>query len=219
MSHVNYRMRTKKLYPRKSKVAHNFNNLTDRRFGRLLVEEFLGNELVGHDKGKPKYKSVFGCTCDCGTLIAIRGGDLLSKKVVSCGCYKNEMVGAFSKKTKTKDVHSGFNVVWQGYRRGAKMRDLKFELSKVEFFDLTQKNCFYCGQVPSRKRATRIKGKIQGFIFNGIDRFDSSKGYILENCVPACAECNIIKRDFTYKQFISRISKILHHHEERNTLE
>lgn len=37
---------------------------------------------------------------------------------------------------------------------------------------------------------------------NGIDRRDSSLGYTLENCLPACGVCNKAKLDYTEEEFL-----------------
>ena len=44
---------------------------------------------------------------------------------------------------------------------------------------------------------------------NGIDRIDSSKGYVFDNCVPCCKHCNIMKMTMTIDEFINKIKKIL----------
>jgi hypothetical protein len=41
--------------------------------------------------------------------------------------------------------------------------------------------------------------------FNGIDRVDNSKGYILGNCVPCCSWCNRAKADGTLAKFMDWI--------------
>mgnify|MGYP001576714000 CR=1 FL=1 len=47
-------------------------------------------------------------------------------------------------------------------------------------------------------------------VFNiGIkNRVDNSKGYVLNNCVPCCGNCNYIKRDKNHEEFLELISKI-----------
>lgn len=39
------------------------------------------------------------------------------------------------------------------------------------------------------------------FLFNGIDRIDSLKGYILENVVTCCYQCNYAKSDLDIEEF------------------
>ena len=72
-------------------------------------------------------------------------------------------------------------------RSSAKTRKLKFNLPLNEFISLITASCYYCGK--------------KGSIYNGVDRVDSSKGYIKGNCVPCCTRCNIAKMDCTIEQF------------------
>jgi hypothetical protein len=78
------------------------------------------------------------------------------------------------------------------YKYWAKQRNKEFELIFEEFSEIINKNCIYCGQEP----------------LNGIDRFDSSIGYIKENCVPCCTKCNNAKHDMTIEEFKTHIAKI-----------
>lgn len=55
-------------------------DLSDRRFGRLLVIGYVG-----------KYHWL--CQCDCGNRKSIAGYSLLSKATKSCGCLQRELLG------------------------------------------------------------------------------------------------------------------------------
>ena len=56
-----------------------FIDLTNKRFGKYLVKELA-----------PKRKNItyWLCYCDCGNKKEVRGTDLRSKRVVSCGCSR-----------------------------------------------------------------------------------------------------------------------------------
>lgn len=80
------------------------------------------------------------------------------------------------------------------YRRGPKGQYLyakrvagydgkEFNLSDVEFKELREKPCYYCGgPLPE----TGI----------GLDRIDNAKGYIRGNVLPACGPCNQTRNKF-----------------------
>lgn len=191
------------------KRAHNFRDILGQRFGRLLVTAYAGREIV-QLQPKIKYKAVWHVLCDCGNKRIMRSADL-GKSTVSCGCYSREQTITFNIKTKTKIAYDTFSVVWQSYRRGAAIRDLSFELTKDQFYDLTQQNCDYCGKPPLQCRKARVKGKLSSFIFNGIDRVDSSVGYIPDNCVPCCKVCNLMKMALGLEEFKAHIVKVYHH--------
>lgn len=56
-------------------------DLTNQRFGRLIVKSRYSS-----DNSK---KATWICQCDCGKETIVRGSDLLSNKINSCGCYKS----------------------------------------------------------------------------------------------------------------------------------
>lgn len=86
------------------------------------------------------------------------------------------------------------------YRNNAKRRGIEFQLTSDEFKELVEQPCHYCGG-HSSEYDTRSRG-------NGIDRKDSSIGYIVDNCVPCCSKCNFIKNDMPYNDFKNYIKKV-----------
>lgn len=54
--------------------------------------------------------------------------------------------------------------------------------------------CHYCGIAPS-----------PGGKLNGLDRVDSTQGYLDKNTVPCCATCNSMKGPFTKDVFVSHV--------------
>lgn len=58
------------------------NDITGRRFGRLLVLRRNGSDSSG--------RATWDCLCDCGTQKTLRGGHLLMGKTLSCGCIMKD---------------------------------------------------------------------------------------------------------------------------------
>jgi hypothetical protein len=58
------------------------NNLIGRTFERFTVLEYVG--VVA-------YKRVYRCRCVCGVVKTVRGADLVSRKIKSCGCLSREV--------------------------------------------------------------------------------------------------------------------------------
>lgn len=56
-------------------------DLTGRKYGRLLVLEYAGNA---------KWK----CMCDCGTVTTINTSQLKTGKTRSCGCFNKEQISS-----------------------------------------------------------------------------------------------------------------------------
>lgn len=49
------------------------------------------------------------------------------------------------------------------------------------------------------------------FIYNGLDRIDSSKPHVLDNVYLCCKICNYSKRDMSYQDFINWINTVYNH--------
>lgn len=90
--------------------------------------------------------------------------------------------------------------------RKGKMRHIMSDAKKMnrvitmtddEIMDMTDMPCEYCG-VETEDKVNR----------NGIDRLDSSKGYILDNCVSCCGVCNMMKGQIDPLTFIERCAHI-----------
>jgi hypothetical protein len=59
--------------------------MTDQRFGRLLVMERSGRDAKG--------QATWRCLCDCGKNITASGTSLRSGNTMSCGCLRRERCG------------------------------------------------------------------------------------------------------------------------------
>jgi hypothetical protein len=103
----------------------------------------------------------------------------------------------------------GLNEVFNHYIAGAGTRNISFTLTKEKFAELSQSPCYYCDGVPE---AHIRKGRYnRELIYNGIDRLDSSKGYINDNVVPCCEKCNRMKNTLSKEDFLQHIQKIVKH--------
>lgn len=79
------------------------------------------------------------------------------------------------------------------YQRGARVRNLVFELDLDYFKNNWNKECVYCGDT------------INGI---GIDRIDSDVGYTKDNTVMCCEMCNKMKLNHSKQDFINQCIKI-----------
>lgn len=59
-------------------------DLTGQRFGRLFVDTWSHKDAY--------HKPYWICTCDCGTIVTVRGTHLVGNKIKSCGCWKKQMM-------------------------------------------------------------------------------------------------------------------------------
>ena len=186
-------------YAKEMASSINFVDIVGLRFGKWVVIKKA--ERPKNLKNEAVY---WLCKCDCGNEKIISGNSLRRGNSTSCGCARFE-----SNRNRLKDGEASFNKIFAQYKRNAKKRNFCFELTKEEFFNITQQNCYYCGMEPSNVyKNEHNKGD---FIYTGIDRLDNANGYTLKNCVPCCGECNQAKSDTPEDNFLLWIKQIYKH--------
>lgn len=150
------------------------------------------NELKvfpGKDRGRTKRL----CYCDCGNETWVVSTLLHNGNTKSCGCHQR-MTRSLS------PGQAARNQVLDGYVRDAQKRGFEWDLTDNAFDALTSGDCFYCGQPPAKEKVTR--GNNGSFLYNGIDRKDSSLGYHPDNVVSCCYICNRAKNSMSYEDFV-----------------
>ena len=189
-------------------------DLKGLRFGRVTVLEF------SHMGGVDDHVSFWKCLCDCGKEFSTRGVHLSNGTTTSCGCYvrevnskrgkdtfKNNLRGYIEAKRKPAG-ESSRNHLFYLYKYKAEKKGLEFSLSLEEFSRLTKMNCRYCGAEPSQ---VKLQKGVNPYIYNGLDRIDSSKGYALGNVAPCCGHCNVAKLDKSEDEFAEWIVRAYYH--------
>ena len=73
-------------------------------------------------------------------------------------------------------------------------RGYEFTLTKEEYEVLIYKPCYLCGY--------------KNIVGNGLDRQDTSKGYSIDNVLPCCSTCNMMKAFYNKDDFIKQMKKI-----------
>lgn len=167
-------------------------------FGRLTVISFNGKTKRG--------EILWNCRCDCGTEVVVYGKHLRYGSTKSCGCLCRELT---SERHSLDCGEAAFNRLYSVYVRSAKRRKIIWKLTKEEFSKFTKCNCFYCGEPP--KKEIDIPGLNGKYIYNGIDRKDSSSDYTIDNCVTCCYKCNIGKGTMTFAEFQEWIITVYKH--------
>jgi len=108
--------------------------------------------------------------------------------------YKNDRENLLKKSI-------AYNKTLKGkYRRLKTTQKLKHKednvISYLEYMKLVSSNkCHYCENRLPKQGA-------------GIDRIDSSKGYVSGNCLPCCTSCNHMKNDMDYYEFLEHVEKV-----------
>ncbi len=127
--------------------------------------------------------------------------DIYHFSQLSKGCSKNHII----------DRRYEAQLLYKYHVTNAKYNNKYFDLDFETFILLITSNCYYCGiDGEFKKKGSGNKNYINKFC--GIDRVDSSKGYTLDNVVPCCGKCNIMKNKFNQSDFFDKIRKIYQNH-------
>jgi hypothetical protein len=143
--------------------------------------------------------------CRCGTEAVRTYGELRCGRSPSCGC-----------KSRQRSVET----VWKDLYAKIKNRGWDFHLTLPQLKLISELHCSYCGKEPSN--LYRVRYKIDGVYkrgcvpsmeirYSGMDRIDSTKGYVHGNVVPCCGECNGMKSRLPVDEFLALIERIRSH--------
>ncbi len=177
-------------------LSKGIKDLTGLRFGKWEVLKF--DSII---KGGPAY---WLCRCDCGKEFSVVGTGLRAGR--SKSCKQCAIPGVLA--TEESVRHSWFvHYFW-----GARTRNIEWNLLETDFNELVLSNCIYCGNSPTPRTIKKCSANYNKFVsFNGLDRVDSSLGYILGNVVPCCSTCNYAKRKMSKVEFLKWIEKVYLH--------
>lgn len=93
---------------------------------------------------------------------------------------RNECKECMTRKTTEYHRQNRDRVILNNCRKGDRTLGLETTLTRAEIRSLISKPCEYCGDKNDRM---------------GVDRVDNAIGHQLDNCVPCCIRCNMLKRD------------------------
>lgn len=141
-------------------------DLTGQRFGRLTV--LFRADVISR-------KAYWKCKCDCGTMKNIRGDCLVSGRVVSCGCYHDEI------KTTHGDSKTRLYGIW--HNMISRCRTPTNSL----FSNYGGRGITVCSEWLNYDsfRKWAMENGYDMFAKRGectIDRIDNNKGYSPDNC-------------------------------------
>lgn len=166
------------------------------KFGYLTVLK-LDAKWQRNNSGKSNW--LIECLCDCGVICYRKRWELINT-IRSCGCKQGNIKYSNS-------LQDSINQVLASYKLNAKTRNISWDLSEEQATILIFSKCFYCGIANSNKKISRYTEKIK-LLYNGIDRIDNKQGYTIENSVPCCKNCNLVKRDMSIYDFVDNIKNI-----------
>lgn len=161
------------------------------RNGRKLPIGYKGKEreVVGYNDHKTR---IYELSClFCGN-ISFAPREALDIPCKQCFNYRQERVVPIEK------------MLYGKWKRSIKSRHSN-ELSESEYLELAKLDCMYCGDKPSN--IYTLPRNYDNYIeYQGIDRIDPNKEYVMDNVVPCCWVCNKMKTDMTIEEFKNKIS-------------
>lgn len=154
-------------------------DLTGKKFGRLTVLELHHSKQMYNKQGKKDgHYYYWKCQCECGNIINVWSGHLISGHTFSCGCYKNELLADRVKKhglSKTR--------ICKIYR---KMKGRCYNPNNPKYYTYGARGITICEEWLNKK--TGLINFYNWSMANGyrddlsIDRVDNNKGYSPANC-------------------------------------
>lgn len=178
--------------------------MEEKNFNRWTILEEAGSDRWGN--------KLLKCQCLCGVIRTVTATTIRNNRSKSCNCLQKEIV---RKRMGLPEGISERNRKFRTYKRKAKEKDIEFSLDIDTFVKITSSNCFYCGTLPLPY--AKEKQSNGAFIGNGLDRVDNSKGYILDNVVPCCTQCNWAKNVQSQEEFYSWALRFYNHYKEKFT--
>ena len=133
----------------------------------------------------------------CGIKLEKETKGINGKPVAKCEkCYENERKIELNRTRSVRNYKSEnkLNIprYYDEYIRGASRRNLEFTQSLEKFTTLVESPCYYCKHINELEAI-------------GVDRIDSTIGYIDSNVVPACETCNMMKGSHAISDFAKHI--------------
>lgn len=173
-----------------------------------MIGEVSGKLVVTGPAPTVGKRAYWMCHCECGNNVAVMGKLLRRLEVQSCGCLHAEQAPKNAKRLPVGEAARNQLYLIQK-REAMKQRELQHTLTIEQFEYITQQNCYYCGVEP-KQRHPKHSDRLNGcYTYNGIDRIDSDKGYILENCVPACGIHNRMKGTMSQAEFLEACRQVV----------
>jgi hypothetical protein len=197
---------------------------------RIKHDQFIGTQIgsvtiteFSHEKElKDRYRYFYKYRCECGNegissknslLVSLLNEKKTGNKTFCCLNCKKKKLSEWAKVHSIRyedpeDSHVA--TVFSNYKSRAKKKGLNIDLDFNEFKCLIKQNCFFCNQEPQNMRKDFTKKRIglsRGKL-NGLDRVDSTKGYLKNNVIPCCEDCNKAKRNLSVSDFLIMIKNI-----------
>lgn len=151
------------------------------------IKNFNGIDRLNSSIGYQENNCVSCCTM-CNFMKGSLDNETFYKRIVHITVFNGLVEGKLYPEAFAEHMGCSFSQ----YKWRASNRGFDFMIDEKLFYDLCCHDCYICGK--QTKFAHR----------NGIDRLDNNIGYTIENSKPCCGECNFMKRNYKYDDFIEK---------------
>ena len=201
-NNINYHYRN---YERTAELKNLDFELSFEEFCEIVQEkcyycgEFSENKkFIGIDRKDQKQGYVIdNCVSSCEMCNMMKNSlteNMFLKRVEHILTYNKLVNGKFYNYAFA--CHNSNSINFNTYKSRSNKNNLEFKITKENFIEITDKPCYICGKQNNQYHK------------NGIDRFDSKKGYIIDNCRPCCGECNYMKNNYDYIYLMNKFQLI-----------
>lgn len=177
------------------------NNTTDNKLKcESCLEKDRNDDKIRYLKKQETLNVCLGCGKEIANLLEGIKGDMV-QRCKSCYDKLRNVELNRGKRNRNYSIENKLNIdkYLVSYIQSARNRNIGFDLTKEQFTKIILLPCYYCA---SYKEDEVV----------GIDRINSDKSYILNNCVPCCKICNFMKGTLSKHSFINQAHKIAAQH-------
>ena len=147
------------------------------------------NSLVGYDSD-----NCVSCCATCNFMKKCLDKQTFLQRIEHIMTYNKFVKGRLF-----PDAFRDYNPTFASYVDKCNKKDISFDITEYEFNECVKKNCYLCGKVNTITHS------------NGIDRMNSNIGYNKTNIYSCCANCNYMKNNSSYKEFMDKCLLIYEH--------
>lgn len=182
--------------------SHGVVSCTMGKFIDLTGKQLVAWTVIERDGyyGPGKTNPLWKCRCVCGKESKVAGVHLRESRSTSCGCLRDGRLSA--------GQISGS--LYGSLRRGAKKRDIGFEVDIGFLWRLFQKQGARCA-LTGIKIGFAIKGGSRADRTASLDRIDSSRGYTRDNVQWVHRTINFMKQTLSDKEFVRWCNRVTKH--------
>lgn len=174
----------------------------NKKFGKLKVVGKGEPDRHGHNR--------WNCVCECGKETKVLGYQLDYGNTKTCGCSRTTIN---SKHPNFKGYKEISGKLWYSFQKGAKDRNLPFEITIEYAWELFEKQNRQCSLTGLPLKFSESASKYADRTAS-MDRIDSSLGYVEGNVQWIHVDVNFMKQDYQQDYFIKMCRLIV----DRNKL-